>query len=50
VEYDDHGAQVNAYKIMKYLNKDKRDTVEINIITEEDRLKHYKTYDFTQRN
>jgi hypothetical protein len=33
LEHDAHGAQVNAYKIMKYLNKAEKDTVETNNIS-----------------
>lgn len=42
LEYDVHGAQTSAYKIMRHLNKSEKDTVELNNIAEDDWLKYFK--------
>ena len=42
IEYDVHGAQTMAYKIMSHLNKTENDTASINVIREETGLNYYK--------
>lgn len=44
IECDVHGAQLDAYKIMKYLNKSEKDTAELNNISEEEWLQYLKRY------
>lgn len=43
IEYDCHGSQDIAYKILKHLNSTEKDTVKINNITEKEWLKYYET-------
>lgn len=42
IENDVHGRQQMAYKIMKHLNSEEKDTAQINIITTTEWLKYYK--------
>jgi hypothetical protein len=49
LEYDVHGAHLNVYKIMKYLNKAEKDNAEINNISEKDWLKYYKSLWFNTK-
>jgi hypothetical protein len=42
IEYDVHGAQDTAYKVMKHLNSTERDTAFINNITEDQWFNFYK--------
>lgn len=42
VEHDVHGRQEIAFKLMKHLNREERDTVNLNIIPISDWIKHYK--------
>lgn len=48
IEYDVHGAQTMAYKALKYLNKEERDTVALNNIRTEDWLQYFKELWTTQ--
>lgn len=41
-EEDVHGRQEVAYKVMKYLNKEERDTVQLNIITIDELIQRYQ--------
>lgn len=43
IEHDVNGRQDKAYKIMKYLNKEDKDSLEINAISEDNWLQYYKT-------
>lgn len=43
IEYDIHGSQNKAYKIMKHLNKDARDTIQLNTIPETEWLDYFKS-------
>lgn len=42
VEHDLHGRQLFAYKLLKHLNQNEKDTAYLNIIPESKWLEHYK--------
>ncbi|KAJ4431069.1 hypothetical protein ANN_19662 [Periplaneta americana] len=48
IEYDIHGAQTMAYKALKHLNKEERDTVALNNVRTEDWLRYFKELWTTQ--
>jgi hypothetical protein len=41
IENDVHGRQLNAYKILKHLNKDQKDSADIQVINEVKRLEYF---------
>lgn len=44
IEHDVHGRQVLAYKIMKMLNRNERETLCVNCIHESEWRKHYSKF------
>jgi hypothetical protein len=42
IENDIHGRQTLAYKVMRYLNSNERDTAKLDIIQEKEWIEHYK--------
>jgi hypothetical protein len=42
IENDVHGRQTLAYKVMRYLNSEERDTAKLDIIQEKEWMEHYK--------
>jgi hypothetical protein len=43
IEHDPHGRQINAYKIIKYLNRTEKDNLQFNPIPEHTWLYYYQT-------
>ena len=50
IEHDLHGRQINAYKIIRNLNRTEKDNLRLNSIVEHTRLDYYQKLLTTQFN